>query len=90
MAGKFAVLVRERQEEALRVALGLTLNDDRVEVFVLDRALARTPKIAANLEMLRELGMRLATTCAANADLELLSDEQLAADLLACDAVVPY
>ena len=60
MAKKIAVLVRERQEEALRVAVGLTLNDDLVEVYVLDRKVAATPGNAANIEALREMEMRIA------------------------------
>ena len=66
MAKKIAVLVRERQGEALRVAVGLTLDNDRVEVYVLDRKVAATPGNAANIEVLGEMGMRIATNCADN------------------------
>ena len=37
MQKKIAVLVRERQSEALRMSLGLILVDDQVDVYVLDR-----------------------------------------------------
>ena len=90
MAKKIAVLVRERQGEALRVAVGLTLNDDLVEVFVLDRQVAGTPGNATNIEVLRELEMRIATNCADNVDLELISNAELARRLAACDVILPY
>ena len=87
---RIAVLVRERQGEALRVAVGLTLKDDRVEVFVLDRRLEATPENAANVAVLAEMEMRIATNCAGNADLELLSNGELARQIAACDVIVPY
>jgi hypothetical protein len=33
---KIAVLIRDRQEEGLRMAVGLTLMDDTVDIFVMD------------------------------------------------------
>ena len=39
MPKKVAVLVRERQHEALRMAVGMTLDDNEVSVFVMDRKL---------------------------------------------------
>ena len=90
MAKKIAVLVRERQDEALRVAVGLTLNHDLVEVYVLDRKVAATPGNAASIEVLRELEMRIGTNCADNEDLELLSNAELAQSIVACDVILPY
>lgn len=88
MAKRIAVLVRDCQEEALRVALGLTLETDRVEVVVLDCALAETPASADLLRELRDQGLRLTTNCACNPGLELLGDAELARRLAACDAVL--
>ena len=90
MAKKIAVLVRERQEEALRVAVGLTLNDDLVEVYVLDRKVAATPGNETNIEVLSEMGMRIGTNCADNEGLELLSNAELARRIAACDVILPY
>ena len=90
MARRIAVLVRERQAEALRVAVGLTLKDDRVEVYVLDRKLADTPANATHIEALRELRLRVGTNCADNVGLELLSNAELARRIAACDVIVPY
>lgn len=90
MAKKIAVLVRERQGEALRVSVGLTLNDDRVEVFVLDRKVAETPENATNIEVLKEMEMRVATNSADNPDLEYLTNAQIARQIAACDIILPY
>jgi hypothetical protein len=90
MAKKIAVLVRDRQGEALRVAVGLTLNRDLVEVYVLDRKVAATPANQTNIEALREMEMRIATNCADNEELELLSNAELARRVAACDVILPY
>jgi len=90
MAKRLAVLVRERQAEALRVAVGLTLNDDRVEVFVLDRKVAQTPENATNIGVLKEMGMRVATNCPDDAGLELLSNADLARQIAECDIILAY
>jgi hypothetical protein len=90
MAKRLAVLVRERQAEALRVAVGLTLHHDRVEVFVLDRQIERSPGNLANLEALGELEMPVATNCAAETGIEVLSNAELARRIAACDVILPY
>ena len=87
---RIAVLVRERQGEALRIAAGLTLNHDLVEVYVLDRKVAATPGNAANVEALREMEMRVGTNCADNEGLELLSNAEIARRIAACDVILPY
>ena len=51
MAKKIAVLVRERQGEALRMAIGLTLRDDIVDVYVLDRPVDATEDNALSIEL---------------------------------------
>lgn len=90
MAKCVAVLVRERQGEALRVAAGLTLTADRVEVFVLDRLDADSPEYRMHLDVLKEIGVRVATTCADNAGFEVLSNAELARRIAACDIILPY
>ncbi len=90
MAKSVAVLVRERQGEALRVAAGLTLGVERVEVFVLDRSIVDTPELRGYLDVLKEIGVRVATNCVDNADLELLSNAELARQIVACDVILPY
>jgi hypothetical protein len=51
---KIAVIISNRQAEALRVAAGLTLLDDAVDIFLLDNKLntAAEPLVYKNIQML--------------------------------------
>ncbi len=90
MAKKIAVLVRDRQDEALRMSLGMTLSDDAVDVFVLDGTLEETGPAAADLELMKELEMKIYTNVEGGGGLEYLSTEEMALRLLYYDHVVPY
>jgi hypothetical protein len=87
MSMRVAVLVRERQAEGLRVALGMTLAGPEVEVYVLDRPLELGPEGREHLAALLDLGMPVATNVA-GADLPLVADAAIARRLLACERVV--
>lgn len=89
MAKKIAVLVRDRQAEALRMAVGLTLKNDEVSVFVMDAGLEDSSSAALSIEMLKELRVKMYSNMPQNA-LELLSREDIAQALLDYDAVIPY
>lgn len=89
-AKRIAVVVRDRQGEALRVAGGLTLADDTIEVFVLDRKLDRNdPEIAKPLELAADLGLSIYSNNAENG-FTTISIEDIARKLLEYDLVVPY
>jgi hypothetical protein len=90
MKKKVAVIVRDRQGEALRMALGLTLADDTVDVYVLDRKVAENDENALNLEMIREMGMKMFSNTRENAGMEFLGIEGMANRLLEYDLVLPY
>jgi hypothetical protein len=90
MAKKIAVLVRDRQAEALRMGLGLTLANDEVNVFVLDRKVEKNEKNDMNLEMMGDLGVKLYTNCKDNEEMEYISTRDLAAKLLEYDHILPY
>jgi len=89
MPKKIAVLVRDRQEEALRMAVGLTIADDEVAVFVMDEKLGDNEVVAMNLEILKELGVTIYSNNLAN-DFEQMSTEAIARALLRYDSVLPY
>lgn len=89
MQKKIAVLVRERQSEAFRMAVGLTLADDAVTVFVMDRQLADDGGIGMSLEMLQEMGARIYSNHPGNS-LPLMSIDDIARTLPQFDTVVPY
>lgn len=85
-----AMIVRDRQGEALRVAGGLTLSDDRIEIFVLDGMLDReSPHVAAPLELAAELELKMYSNNEENG-FTAVTLEVMAQKLLEYDVVVPY
>ncbi|MGD0883494.1 MAG: hypothetical protein ABSA46_01220 [Thermodesulfovibrionales bacterium] len=87
---KIAVIVRDRQSEALRMSIGLTILNDDVEIFVLDRALEETEAVRFNLDMIKEMGLRIFTNVRDNAGIEYLPLDAVADRLLQYDHVLPY
>ena len=85
-----AVLVRDRQSEALRMALGLVLLDDAVDVYVLDHKLEDSEQNRLQLSTLREFDFRMYTNEPANEGLECLSAEQIARRLPQYDHAIAY
>lgn len=87
---KIAVLIRERQEEALRMALGITLCDDIIDIYVLDRKLEQSDKNNSNIRVVKELEMSLYTNCRENEEMEYVSTQEMAQRLTSYDLVLPY
>ncbi len=90
MGKKIAVLVRDRQGEALRMAVGITLMDDIIDVYVLDRKVESNPDNDLNLETIKDMGMNLATNTKENAGMDYISTEDLAKKLLEYDHIIPF
>ena len=87
---RIAMIVRDRQGEALRVAAGLTLVDDIVDVFILDRELdGSDPEVARPLELVTELDLKVYSNNSANSG-TAITLEQMAVKLLEYDIVIPY
>ena len=87
---KIALIARERQAEALRVAVGLTLADDSIDIFILDHTLDKNdPMIATPLEMASELNLKLFSNNPENG-YTTITLEEIAKKLLEYDIVVPY
>jgi hypothetical protein len=87
---RIALLVRDRPAEALRVAVGLTLADNTVEVFVLDPLPPDDAAAAVYLEVLAELRLPVRTTVPGNAGLASLPVAALARELLGFDHILAY
>ena len=87
---KIAVIVRERQAEALRMSIGLTILNDEVDIFVLDRMLEKTEAVRFNLDMIKEMGLKIFTNVRENAGIEFLPIDDVADRLLQYDHVLPY
>jgi hypothetical protein len=87
---KIAVVVRDRQGEALRVAGGLTLADDTIEVFILDTKLGKNnPEVSQPLELVTELELKVYSNNPENG-YTTISLQEMAKKLLEYDVVVPY
>lgn len=89
MAKKIAVVVRDRQDEALRMAVGLTLADDEVNVFVMDKKLESNDNIDLNVETLGDMDVKIFTNNPEN-KFEQMSTEEIAKALAGYDVVIPY
>ena len=90
MAKKIAVLVRDRQAEALRMAVGLTLEDDQVTVYVMDNKMdANDESMSLNIETLNDLDCKIYSNNPEN-NFEQMSTENIAKALVEYDSVLPY
>lgn len=89
MAKKIAILVRDRKHEALRMAVGATLADDEVNVFVMDDKLEPDDGMSLNLETLVDLDVKVFSNNPDN-QLEQKSIEGIARTLPEYDVIIPY
>ncbi len=90
MGKKIAVLVRDRQGEALRMSVGITLMDDTIDVYVLDRKVESNEENDLNLETIKDMGMKLCTNFKSNEGMDYLPTEEIAKKLLEYDHIEPY
>jgi len=90
MAKKITVLVGERQDEALRVGIGLTLADDAVEVIVLDRKVASNDANDLNIETMQDMDVPVLSNFSGNEGMTIISNQDIAAKLLESDHAVFY
>lgn len=89
MAKKIAVLVRDRQAEALRMSVGLTLADDEVSVFVMDKKLESDENTDLNVETLGDMDAKVFSNNPEN-KMEQMTTEDIARALTGYDVVIPY
>jgi len=88
---KIAVIVRDRPEEALRIAGGITLRDDTIDVFVLDQKLDKEkPAIASGLELVVDLNEQKVYSTNSENGFETVGLDAMAKKLLEYDIVLPY
>ena len=90
MSKKIAVMVRDRQAEALRMAVGLTLEDDEVNVFVMDNKLDDSDEgVSLNVETCNDLDVKIFSNNPEN-NFEQMSTDDIARALVNYDTVLPY
>ena len=86
---KIAVIVRDRTEQALRMALGLTLMDDKVDVYLAGGPPEKTNMNAMNIEMLNAMKACLYSLKPVNGFKDIGFDD-FAKVLIEYDEVIPY
>ena len=88
---RIAVIARNRPEEALRIGGGITLADDIIDVFVLDRKLDKSnPAISDGLELIVDLNDQKVYSNNAENGFETVAVDAMAKKLLEYDTVLPY
>ena len=89
MAKKLGVIVRDRPGEALRMSIGLTLNDDEVYVIVTEELVGDSKKYLD--DEVKDLVSGVYTLAKeTNEDEGKISEADLAAKLLEFDNVLAY
>ncbi|MDI6801825.1 MAG: hypothetical protein QMD01_07240 [Thermodesulfovibrionales bacterium] len=86
---KIAVMLRDRQSEALRMAIGLTILNE-VDVYILDATLEANAEVMLNIEMAKEMRLRLYTSNILNEGMEYITIEDVAKRLKGYDSILPY
>lgn len=86
---KIAVIVRDRQSEGLRMALGLSILH-RVEVYLFGRLKGESDALEMNIEMAGDLGIGLFSDTSGLKGFEHLSYTDIAKRLLDYDNILPY
>lgn len=86
---KIALLIRDRQAEAMRMGLGLTILNDRIDIYF-TQGLESSIHSSPDLALIKELGLKVYTLTEENKDFEYLSPKDAAHKLLEYDIVLPY
>lgn len=90
MTKKIAVLIRDRQSEALRMSLGLILMDDSVAVFLLDSELEKTESNMDTIELMQEMDINVYSNNTVNEDLQYMPFQEIALKLTEYDHILAY
>jgi hypothetical protein len=90
MSKKIAVVVRDRQSEALRMAIGIILLDDVIEIYVLDRKIEETEQNQLYLKSIQDFEIQAYSNVKANDTMEYLSIEDISRQLSQYDHVLAY
>ena len=89
MMKKVAVMVSDNQHEGLRMAVGLTLEDNAVSVFVMDKKLASGDDMDLNVETLGDMDAKIYSNNPEN-KFEQRTTQEVARTLPEFDVVIQY
>jgi len=87
-----AVVVRDRQAEAFRMSVGLTVLDDTIDVFI-TQPVKNDDETVVQLEGMKEmaeLGVIKVFTMRQGTDFQYITMEDMARKLLEYDNILPY
>ncbi|MHB0914955.1 MAG: hypothetical protein ACYC5A_06840 [Thermoleophilia bacterium] len=87
---KIAVILHDRQDEALRMALGLTLEGDEITVINTGAPIAKNDGNDTNVMALGEFDVTLLSVNEADSDFSGITMQELPTRLLDYDHVLPY
>ncbi|MHB9112128.1 MAG: hypothetical protein ACYC4D_05820 [Thermoleophilia bacterium] len=87
---KIAVMVRDRQGEALRMSLGLILADDEVTVFNVGAPIERNDENNLSIESLEMMDCVLYSVNEVDEGFQSITMQDIPTKLLDYDHVVPY
>ena len=90
MSKKIAVVVRDRQSEALRMAIGIILLDDVIEIYVLDKEIEKTEQNQLYLDSIQDFEIQAYSNVKANDTMKYLSIEEISRQLSQYDHVLAY
>ena len=87
---KIAVLINDRQAEAIRMSSGITLLDDDIEIFFLDSVVDTTDEVEMMLEIATEMELKMYSNLVENYQMIQISTQQLHNKLLDYDHIIAY
>ena len=87
---KIAVLINDRQAEAIRMSSGITLLDDEIEMFFLDATIDDSDEVEMMLEIAGEMELPMFSNVAENTQMTIISTEELHNKLLEYDHIIAY
>lgn len=89
-AKKIAVIMQDRQDEALRMALGLTLEGDEISVINVGGTVAQNDDNEMNISALGEFDAKLMSVNEADGDFQTIAMQEIPAKLTEYDHILPY
>ena len=90
MSKKIAIIVRDRQSEALRMSAGITFMDDTIELFFLDQPLQASEDVGINMEIASEMEVAMYSNVRENSEMTYLDTADLHKKLYEYDHIIAY
>ncbi|RDH84012.1 MAG: hypothetical protein DIZ80_07710 [endosymbiont of Galathealinum brachiosum] len=87
---KIAVLINERQSEAIRMSSGITLMDDEVDLFFIDSKLDDSEEVEMMMEIAGEMELPMYSNVTTNEQMTQLSTSDIHTKLLDYDHIIAY